>query len=126
MSNKTEHGPEKLREQITARAYTQYALYLDAIRGSEEKTTPWTETSEAIRNSYLEVYDFYDVNPDATVIDLHNRWVSKRQAAGYRYGDTLCNTRMTDPRICEYFLLPAHIRIKDAILYTAIYVQKHF
>lgn len=116
---------EKRRIRIAARSYTQVALYMDTLY-PELKTVPWEEAAEEVKASYLDVYDFYAENPNRTFEDLHQRFVIMRKSEGYTYGEVSNEQTKKDSRLCSYKDLPEQLKIKDAVLYTAMQVQLSF
>lgn len=111
-------------ESVEACARAAHEANRTLCESQGDKTqVPWDQTSEdnrqATRASVKEIL----ANPSITAEDIHNKWMSEKARAGWRYGPKKDAEAKTHPSMVAFAQLPKSEQDKDH-LFLAV-VRKH-
>lgn len=85
------------------------------IELGDESQAPWDEAPVWQRESAVAGVEFALGHPHATPALSHQRWVDRKVAEGWTYGEAKDATAKTHPCLLPWDKLPLEQRIKDAL-----------
>lgn len=80
----------------------------------------WGRAAKWMKDASVEAVRWRLANPKANTSAQHDRWISEKIAAGWKYGRTKNAVKKTHPLMVAYSKLPEIERRKDALVNAVI------
>ncbi len=81
---------------------------------------PWADTDQELKDSAIAGVSYLAQTPDASAEDLHARWMTDRQAAGWQHGQTKSVERKEHPNLVAWWRLTPSQQAKDELFLTVV------
>lgn len=106
------------KEQIAKLAHEANRAYCDLL--GDHSVLPWEQMTDEHKASFIAGVEAIIANPTLSPEEGHQKWVARKKAEGWKYGENKDPIKKEHPCLVPYSSLPITLRFKDYLFHSVV------